>query len=249
MTTRSRRNGRSRLESQEEGSPYPGRLGGATAAGTWTPAGVRSPFDELRVSGAVVSPQYVAELMHSCTKRIMIGGGVRSGKSAFALSLARRLGARRAFVATAQEVDADLRERIARHQQARGADFATFEAPFELEATLRRLTDVDVVVIDCLTIWLANLLVRGLEEPTIAARVDALAALLVELPVHIVIVTNEVGMGVHPETALGRTFRDVVGRAHQRLARVADEIYFAALGVIIRLQPGPVALQPQEDRT
>src|SRR5512144_1924167 len=109
-------------------------------------------------------------------KRIMIGGGVRSGKSAFALSLARRLGARRAFVATAQEVDADLRERIARHQQARGADFATFEAPFELEATLRRLTDVDVVVIDCLTIWLANLLVRGLEEPTIATRVDALAA-------------------------------------------------------------------------
>lgn len=182
-------------------------------------------------------------------KRIMIGGGVRSGKSAFALSLARRLGARRAFVATAQEVDADLRERIARHQQARGPDFATLEAPFELEETLRRLTDVDVVVVDCLTVWLANLLVCGVDEPTIATRVDALVALLGELPFHMLIVTNEVGMGVHPETALGRTFRDVVGRAHQHLAPVAGEIYFAALGVILRLQPGPVALQPREDRS
>ncbi len=181
-------------------------------------------------------------------KRIVIGGGVRSGKSAFALSLARRLGARRAFVATAQEVDADLRDRIARHQEARGADFTTVAAPFELEAALRRLKDVDVVVIDCLTIWLANLLVHGAEEARIAKRVDALAASLAELPFHILIVTNEVGMGVHPETALGRMFRDVVGRAHQGLARVADEIYFAALGVIIRLRPGPVALLPQEDR-
>jgi adenosylcobinamide kinase/adenosylcobinamide-phosphate guanylyltransferase len=182
-------------------------------------------------------------------KRIVIGGGVRSGKSAFALSLARRLGVRRAFVATAEDVDADLRERIGRHRQARGADFATFEVPFELETTLRQLTGLDVVVVDCLTVWLANLLVHGVQEPVIATRVDALAALLLELPFHILIVTNEVGMGVHPETALGRTFRDVVGRAHQRLARVADEIYFAALGVILRLQPGPVALQPQEDRS
>jgi adenosylcobinamide kinase/adenosylcobinamide-phosphate guanylyltransferase len=182
-------------------------------------------------------------------KRIVIGGGVRSGKSAFAVSLARRLGTRRAFVATAQEVDADLRERIARHRQARGADFVTFEVPFELETTLRQLTDIDVVVVDCLTVWLANLLVRGVEESTIATRVGALAASLLEVPFHILIVTNEVGMGVHPETALGRTFRDVVGRAHQCLSRVADEIYFAALGVIIRLQPAPVELQPREDRS
>ena len=177
-------------------------------------------------------------------KRIVIGGGVRSGKSAFALSLARQLGARRAFVATAQGIDADMRARIARHQEDRGTEFVTFEAPLELEATLRCLTDVDVAVIDCLTVWLANLLVHGVEEAAIATRVDALAALLTEVPFHVVIVTNEVGMGVHPETALGRTFRDVVGRAHQRLARVADEIYFAALGVILRLQPAPLALQP-----
>ena len=182
------------------------------------------------------------------SRRILIGGGVRSGKSAFAVSLARRLSGRRVFVATAQGLDDEMRDRITRHQQQRGADFATIEEPIELVATLRRLAAVDIVVIDCLTVWIANLLVQGVEASVIATRVDELAALLAGLPFHTIMVTNEVGMGVHPETALGRTFRDVVGRAHQCLARVADEIYFAALGVILRLQPGPVALQPFEDR-
>jgi adenosylcobinamide kinase/adenosylcobinamide-phosphate guanylyltransferase len=177
-------------------------------------------------------------------KRTLIGGGVRSGKSAFALSLARQRGARRAFVATAQRLDDDMRTRIGRHQRERGADFATVEEPIELTAALRHLAEVDVVVVDCLTVWIANLLVGGTEEAIIAARVDELAALLPALPFDVVMVTNEVGMGVHPETALGRTFRDVVGRAHQRLAQTADEIYFAALGVILQLRPGPVTLQP-----
>jgi len=182
-------------------------------------------------------------------KRILIGGGVRSGKSAFAVSLARRLGDRRVFVATAQALDDDMRERISRHQRERGATFVTLEAPIELAATLRRLEDIDVVVVDCLTIWLANLLVRGAEASRIATEVEELALLLPGLPFHVVMVTNEVGMGVHPETGLGRTFRDVVGHAHQRLVRVADEIYFAALGVMLRLQPGPVSLQPFEDHS
>jgi adenosylcobinamide kinase/adenosylcobinamide-phosphate guanylyltransferase len=181
-------------------------------------------------------------------KRILVGGGVRSGKSAFAVSLARRLGERRAFVATAQGVDDDMRDRIAHHRRERGNGFTTIEEPIELVTALRRLSDVDVVVIDCLTVWIANLLVQGVGESVIATRVDELVTLLASLPFHTIMVTNEVGMGVHPETQLGRTFRDVIGRAHQRLARVADEIYFAALGVILRLRPGPVALQPFEDR-
>ncbi len=182
-------------------------------------------------------------------KCILIGGGVRAGKSAFALSLARRLGNRRAFVATAQALDDDMRERIACHQLERGTAFSTIEEPIELTATLRRLEDVDVAVVDCLTLWLANLLLRGADAAMLATAVEELVELLAELPFHVVVVSNEVGMGVHPETALGRTFRDVVGRAHQRLARVADEIYFAALGVILRLRPGPVALQSPEDRS
>jgi len=182
-------------------------------------------------------------------KRILVGGGVRGGKSAFAVSVARRLGARRVFIATAQGLDAEMCDRISHHRRERGADFITIEEPIELAATLRQLADVDVVVIDCLTVWIANLLVRGLTESMIAAQVDEFATVFVGLPFHAIVVTNEVGMGVHPESALGRTFRDVVGRAHQCLARVADEIYLAALGVILRLRPGPVALQPFEDHS
>jgi adenosylcobinamide kinase / adenosylcobinamide-phosphate guanylyltransferase len=183
------------------------------------------------------------------SKRILIGGGVRSGKSAFAVCLARQLGTRRAFVATAQPLDDEMRQRIARHRQQRGDDFVTIEEPTDLVAALRNLAGVDVVVVDCLTLWIANLLVRGLDESAVATQVEALAVLRADLPFHSIVVTNEVGMDVHPETALGRTFRDAVGRAHQRLAAGADEIYFAALGVMLRLHPGPVGLQPVGDRS
>src|SRR5262249_4329572 len=97
------------------------------------------------------------------------------------------------------------------------------------------------------TLWLSNLLLRGDGETHILSQVDGLAAVVKEVPFHTVLVTNEVGMSVHPESALGRTFRDITGRAHQRLARGADEIYLAALGVIVRVHPGPVAIEPPGD--
>src|SRR5262245_50814872 len=108
--------------------------------------------------------------------RILIGGGVRSGKSAFALARAAQLGRRRAFVATAQGLDAEMQERIAQHRAQRGAAFETIDTPFELPATLQALAGVDVVVVDCLTLWLSNLLVRGDREADILNAVDELAA-------------------------------------------------------------------------
>jgi adenosylcobinamide kinase/adenosylcobinamide-phosphate guanylyltransferase len=185
----------------------------------------------------------------TASKRILIGGGVRSGKSAFALALARQLGRRRAFVATAQGLDDEMRARVARQQAERGGDFRTIEEPVDLPAVLGRLHDVDVTVVDCVTLWLSNLLVRGDDEAAILARVDELVATLAQVRFHVVVVTNEVGMGVHPETAVGRLFRDVAGRAHQRLARCADEIYFAALGVMIRLAPEPIGVVTGGDRS
>jgi adenosylcobinamide kinase/adenosylcobinamide-phosphate guanylyltransferase len=172
-------------------------------------------------------------------RTIVVGGGARSGKSRFALGYARRLGARRAFVATAQGLDEEMRTRIASHREERGDAFATIEAPVELPAALAEL-DADVVVVDCLTLWLSNLLVAGLDPAVVEERVEALAAVLGRRRFHAVVVTNEVGMGLVPETPLGRTFRDVTGRAHQRLARSADEIYLAAMGLVLRLHPGPV---------
>lgn len=179
---------------------------------------------------------------------ILVGGGVRSGKSAFALSLARRLGARRAFVATAQPFDDDMRLRIEAHQLERRGDFATVEAPLDLPGALRALAGdpPEVVVVDCLTLWLSNLLLRGDPPEAIALEVTRLAEALRTGPFHVVLVTNEVGMGVVPESPLGRTFRDVAGRAHQALARRADRVYLAALGCILRLRPAPITLTADE---
>jgi adenosylcobinamide kinase / adenosylcobinamide-phosphate guanylyltransferase len=180
---------------------------------------------------------------------ILIGGGARSGKSAFALARARALGARRGFIATAEALDAEMAARIADHVRTRGPDFHTIEEPVELATRLAALAELDVVVVDCLTLWLSNLLVRDRPVRAIAAAIDELAGVVRQRPFHTILITNEVGMGVVPESALGRAFRDLAGLAHQRLAAIADELYLAALGVVVRLRPTPIAVQPPGDIT
>jgi adenosylcobinamide kinase/adenosylcobinamide-phosphate guanylyltransferase len=171
---------------------------------------------------------------------ILVGGGARSGKSDFALSLARRLGPRRLFIATAQAGDEEMRERIARHRQTRGDDFRTLEEPLAIVEAVQQADDHDVIVLDCLTFWLTNLLLAGREPDAVLHCVEALAEVLRRRAGHTIVVTSEVGLGLVPETPLGRTFRDVAGRAHQRLAVLADEVYLGALGLMLRLKPGPV---------
>lgn len=176
---------------------------------------------------------------------VLVGGGVRSGKSAFAMSLALRLGERRTLIATAQALDDEMAARIAAHRAERGDRFSTVEEPVDLAGALAAV-DAEVVVVDCLTLWISNLLLRGDGPSAIAAQVDRVAGLLARRRLHAVLVTNEVGMGVVPESALGRAFRDAAGRAHQRLAREADRIYLAALGCVLRLRPAPLILvQPE----
>lgn len=175
---------------------------------------------------------------------ILVGGGVRSGKSTFALARARSLGTRRVFIATAQAFDDEMRDRIARHRSERSEqDFRTLEEPIELANAVASLVDVDVVLIDCLTLWLSNLMLRDMSVPQIVERVDELVTVLARRTFHAIVVTNEVGMGVVPESALGRAFRDVAGLAHQRLARQADEIDVAILGTVLRIKPAPVQIQ------
>ncbi len=181
---------------------------------------------------------------------ILVGGGARSGKSRFALARARRLGARRIFVATGQALDDEMAERIAAHVRTRGGDFRTVEEPLALPEVLAQIggdggdSGADVVVVDCLTLWLSNLVCRGDAEAGIAERVDALCATLARRRFHALIVTNEVGLGIVPDAPLARLFRDVAGRAHQRLAALADEIHLAILGTILRLRPEPLAVAP-----
>lgn len=174
------------------------------------------------------------------SKIVLVGGGVRSGKSAFALQRARELGARRVFVATGEALDQEMRARVTLHRAERGPDFRTLEVPRELVAALSRVEAADVIVIDCMTLWLSNLLLDGLSEAAIAARVNDLCETLAQRRFHALIVTNEVGLGIVPENALARRFRDVVGRAHQRLGQVADEVYFGVMGQLLRLKPSPI---------
>jgi adenosylcobinamide kinase/adenosylcobinamide-phosphate guanylyltransferase len=180
-------------------------------------------------------------------KIILIGGGARSGKSRFALTLARQLGARRLFVATAQAKDDEMHARIQKHQESRGPDFPTLEEPLALANALREVKDVDVVVIDCLTLWLANLLLAGKTPAQIETRVRELGDVLGRRTFHAIVVTNEIGLGIVPETPLGRLFRDVAGSAHQQLSQAADEVYFAVLGTLLRLKPAPAFIPWDEN--
>ena len=175
---------------------------------------------------------------------VLIGGGARSGKSAYAVRRALASGTERVFVATAEAFDDEMRARIADHVAERGRDFSTVEAPRELETALESLAlrspRIDVVVVDCLTLWLSNLLLGEIPVTEIERRVERLALTAAAAPFPVLLVTNEVGSGLVPETPLGRVFRDVAGRAHQRLASAAGEVYLATLGCMLRIKPTPV---------
>jgi len=176
----------------------------------------------------------------SAPRLVLIGGGARSGKSHWALARGMALGARRLFIATAERSDDEMRDRIDRHRAERGGTFDTVEEPLALPEAIAADRDHDVIVVDCLTIWISNLLVGGASPDQVRARVDALADVVRGRRAHVVLVSNEVGMGLVPETPLGRVFRDVAGAAHQRLAPLADELYLAVTGVVLRLRPAPV---------
>lgn len=180
-------------------------------------------------------------------KIVLVGGGARSGKSRFALAYAQRLGQRRLFVATAQAFDSEMEERIARHRQERGGAFITVEEPVQLGRVLRDANDRDVVVVDCLTLWLSNLLLQGLDVHAIEREIEDALVAIRGRSYSTVLVSNEVGMSLVPENALGRAFRDIAGTAHQRVCAVADEVYLAAMGLVVRLVPTPtVAYRPGE---
>lgn len=159
-------------------------------------------------------------------------GGARSGKSRHALELAARHGGRVAFVATARALDGDMAARIARHRAERSARWTTVEEPHDVAAACRRAAAThDLVVLDCITVWIGNLMERGDDDATVLAAADELAKLQREQLVSMLIVSNEVGEGVHPSTALGRRFRDLLGSVNQRLAAAADRVTLMVAGL------------------
>jgi adenosylcobinamide kinase/adenosylcobinamide-phosphate guanylyltransferase len=167
---------------------------------------------------------------------VFVTGGARSGKSSFALKEATRLAGRKVYVATAQACDAEMEDRIRTHKRERGSDWETHEEPMDLAGALKAVSQThDVVVIDCLTLWLSNLTCAGsgIEEAQ-DAFIDTLHSL--DSDMRLFIVSNEVGMGIVPENAMARRFRDMAGRLNQRVAEAASEVFFVAAGLPLKIK-------------
>jgi adenosylcobinamide kinase/adenosylcobinamide-phosphate guanylyltransferase len=169
---------------------------------------------------------------------VLVGGGARSGKSRHALALARQSGSRLAFVATATAGDDEMRKRIARHREERGAEFCTFEEPLAVAELLEREGGrFDAVVVDCLTLWLSNVMFAG-AGPLADGRdsANALVEAAAAAPARVIFVTNEVGCGIVPENALAREFRDRAGKLNQLAAEAAAEVYWMAFGIPMKVR-------------
>ena len=175
------------------------------------------------------------------SKRLtLILGGVRAGKSTYAQKLASK-GGRVLFVATAEAGDSDMQTRIEAHRKSRPSDWHTIEEPIDLVGALTPLLDrYDTVLLDCLTLWVSNLLLRGQDADSSREDIPSETQRLLELyrsaDASWIVVSNEVGLGVVPPTKLGRVFADELGRVNQLVAAEADDVYFMAAGLPLKLK-------------
>ena len=167
---------------------------------------------------------------------ILVLGGASSGKSEVALKLAGSRGPR-AFIATGQGLDGEMAARIARHQATRSADWETVEEPLETEAWFAKQGPrYRTILFDCVTLWLSNLVGTGLNESVILTRTGTLVQRMRTAAARVVIVSNELGLGLVPADPSTRTFRDLTGRVNQLIAAGADEAYLIVSGLSLRLK-------------
>jgi adenosylcobinamide kinase/adenosylcobinamide-phosphate guanylyltransferase len=195
-------------------------------------------------------------------KIIFMTGGARSGKSSFALREAEKIEGGKLFVATAEALDGEMKKRIQMHKDERGQDWQTVEEPLDIINVLQRLDSrYDVVLIDCLTLWLSNVITRQdidgevprsesesqrntedyarIAGPEIDKLTNALKELKrsdLDLPSNIIIVSNEVGMSIVPDSKLARAFRDIAGGMNQKIADISDEVYLVVSGIPVKIK-------------
>ncbi len=166
-----------------------------------------------------------------------ITGGARSGKSGFAERLAHELEGKRAYIATAQALDPEMAARIEKHRKDRSKAWDTYEEPLAIAELLRKLgARYDVALLDCLTLWLSNLIANTADGEVIGARSEELVDAMSGFKGTLFIVSNEVGLGIVPDNPLARQFRDCAGLLNQKVAQVADNVYFTASGIPIKIK-------------
>jgi len=168
---------------------------------------------------------------------IFITGGCRSGKSRYALDYANRHFSKKSYLATCEPLDEEMARRIENHKKARGPEWQTIEEPVEIvDRIAKDGVEEGVILLDCITLWLSNLLLGWDDDRRVMDEVGRLTEALRENPGSFIIVSNEVGMGIVPADPLGRRFRDLSGMANQRLAQQADTVIFMVSGIPLFLK-------------
>ena len=172
--------------------------------------------------------------MSALGKIVLVIGGARSGKSAFAEGLAAKSGLAKVYIATGQAFDREMSDRIDIHKARRGPDWENVEDPFDLAGVLKGAAGAGrAVLVDCLTLWVTNLMI---EQKDVDAEARALLALLPTLEGEVFFVSSEVGLGIVPDNYLARSFRDHAGKLHQQIGAIADEVYFVAAGLPLKMK-------------
>lgn len=170
-------------------------------------------------------------------KITFITGGVRSGKSKLATDLAKKAGGKIAFIATCTPFDTEMKDRVKLHRASRPKSWKTIEEPLNLSAALKKLPPKTAsVVIDCLTIYITNLVLAGKNEPEILKNIENTMKIMKKSCFSAILVSNEVGMGIVPDNELARLFRDIAGKANQLAAALSDEAYFMVSGLPMKIK-------------
>jgi adenosylcobinamide kinase/adenosylcobinamide-phosphate guanylyltransferase len=171
-------------------------------------------------------------------KIIFIIGGCRSGKSTYALQTAEKMPAeRKIFIATCVPQDTEMKQRVARHQKERSQNWVTVEEPLHLpQAILENSPKADVMLVDCLTLWVSNLLMQSGDEKKIADTIPQLIDALEKATCPIVLVSNEVGTGIVPENRLARQFRDITGWVNQAVAKCSNKVVWMVAGIPVTVK-------------
>ena len=168
----------------------------------------------------------------------LITGGVKSGKSAYALKLGREHGARRAFIATATGGDDEMARKIAAHKAERADRWQTYEEPCDIASVLNRVTaEHDMVLVDCMTLWVSNLLtLQNLGDDEIEAAFSGFMEALKNATCPVIVVTNEVGLGIMPADRLSRRYQNLLGAVNRRIAAISDSVYVMISGIPVKIK-------------
>ena len=174
-------------------------------------------------------------------KIIFITGGVRSGKSKYAIKLAKNTTGKVVFLATGTAKDEEMKKRIKGHRESRPREWKTIEETKDIASILLSIGPPwKLVIIDCLAFFISNLLLDGADEKTILERIEKIVEIILEANYSTIVVSNEVGGGIVPANELGRRFRDIVGLANQIMANSAQEVYLTISGMPIRIKGEPL---------